>query len=344
MKRLLSIFLVIVLVVSAFPLSASAALDESELQEYLAELNWSEEELEDYLEFYFLSLEDFEAVQELRDFFGPVLTEENLQQLLDEYGLTIEELEDLLYEFGESLADYFFYEDLEYALFFYLDFEEIIWEDDDLLFGIFDEIGLTEEEFERLIDHLLALDYENPEFELRLMYLIDILETFEEFEDLDSAIDLSAEQIAELVAIFSELLYLFELEAKFFFIKDDEKNPVSFTQLMRMTTTNGYDLLIEFYNLQGEFLADIILTADLFGIDFITDTGSDLKEVVEREKEKEVKKEAQKNKTIKNETVKTEKGAKLPQTASNYLQNSLLGLLAVLAGGILFRKVRIRGI
>ncbi|MCT8137667.1 processed acidic surface protein [Anaerobacillus sp. CMMVII] len=330
MKRLLSLFLVFTLVFSALPISGFAAMNESDLEGYLTELNWTKEELEEYLDFYLLTLEDFESVEELRMFFGPILTDENLQQLLEEFNLTLEELEELLAEYGESLADYYFYNDLEYAIYFYLEYEGD-FEYEDIMFDIFNEIGLTEEELDRLFSHLLSLDIENPEFEAKLLIILERLEAFEAYVDLESATDLEAEQIAELAAIFTELLHLFELEAKFFFVKGDEKKPVSLVQLMKMQTSNGYDLLIEFYNLQGEFLADILLTAELFGVDLIVDTGSDLEKIVKKEKAKA------------KDPVKTEKGAKLPKTGTNNLQNSLLGLLAAFAGFIFFRKLRVRG-
>jgi processed acidic surface protein len=325
LKRVLSLFLVVVLLFSALPITVSAAIQERDLQDYLTELNWSKEELVEHL--FPIPLEEFESIEELRDFFGPVLTDENLAQLLEEFELTLDELIELLAEYGESLDDYYFYNDLEYAVFFYLNGDDEFFKD--IAFGIFEEIGLTDEEFEALIAHLEKLDFENEEFEAKLLFLLERLEAFEEFEDLDSPLELEAEQLAELAAIFKELLKLFELEAKFFFVKGDEKISVSFLDLLKMTSTNGYDLLIEFYNLEGEFLADILLTAELFGIDLITDTGSDLKEVVEKKKEKK--------------TVKTEKGAKLPKTASNYLQNSLLGLITAFAGIFFIRKIRIRG-
>lgn len=325
MKRLLSLVLSLALIFTLLPVSALAAVNQDELDRYLDELGWTQEELVDFLDYYGFTLEDFESVDELEA--SILLTEENLQYLLDEYGLTLEELEELLADFGIALDDYIFYWDLELDVDFYLNYDEE-FEFDYELFELFEAIGLTEEEFDRLIEHLLTLDWDNPEFEAKLDRIIDLLDQFEDFESAD---DLSAEQIAELAAIFTELLDLFELEAKFYLVKGNEKNPVALTTLLGMDTTDGYDLLIEFYNKQGEFLADIILSADLFGGEILDDLSDDLKEINDGLKEVEAS------------TPKTEKGAKLPQTASDYLQNSMFGFLIVLLGFLFIRKLNVRG-
>lgn len=348
MKRLLSLVLSFALIVTLLPVSALAAIDQGELDQHLSEeLGWTQEELVEFLDDYGFTLEDFDSVEEMRVLLGPVLTDENLQELLNEYGLSYEELVELLAEFGETLDDYKFFNELDWAIFFYLTVdEEFEFEFDfdidedfefeyDYEFFELAEIGLTEEEFYRLIEHLLTLDWDNPEFEAKLDRIIDLLNQFEDFESAD---DLSAEQIAELAAIFTELLDLFELDAKFYLVKGNEKNPVALTTLLRMDTTNGYDLLIEFYNKQGEFLADILLSAELFGGDLINETGKDLEKINEI-----VKEVNSPQKEVSTPAPKTEKGAKLPQTASDYLQNSMFGFLIVLLGFLFIRKLNVRG-
>ena len=79
-----------------------------------------------------------------------------------------------------------------------------------------------------------------------------------------------------------------------------------------METTNGADLLIEFYNRQGEFLADMIFTAVDFGSDLIKEKVDKVtKPLVHAEKKKPVKK-----------VTKTEHGGKLPNTAGCLLKAS----------------------
>ncbi|MDV2684488.1 processed acidic surface protein [Alkalihalophilus lindianensis] len=281
-----------------------------------------EEELESYVDFY------------LNDDWGTPITEENLQELLNEYGFANkEELESFLNEYGESIEDFEYIEDLDWTIYWYLyEYDDFDLYDD--LEGLFSEIGLTSDELKRLIDHFMSLDLENPNFLDRLEALNDRLMAIPDFE---SASELSAEEIAELLSIFDEMLDLFQLDVKYYLVKGDEKKSISFGTLMTMDSTNGYDLLIELYNKQGEFLADILLTADMFGSDLIKNTGGDLKEVEKAiaKPQAQPKKEVEKVATA---PVKTVKGGRLPDTATDYANNMLFGLGALLAGVILFRR------
>jgi processed acidic surface protein len=263
---------------------------------------------------------------------GTPITEENLQELLNEYGFANkEELESFLNKFGDSIEDYEYIEDLDWIIYWYMYGDEEFSLDFE---GLFSEIGLTSDELERLINHFMSLDLEDPAFLDRLVALNDRLMAIPDFE---SASELSAQEIAELLSIFNEMLDLFQLDVKYYLVKGDEKKSISIGTLMTMDTTNGYDLLIELYNKQGEFLADILLTADMFGSDLIKNTGGDLKEVEKAiaKPQAQPKKEMEKVVTA---PVKTVKGGRLPDTATDYANNMLFGLGALLAGVILFRR------
>lgn len=161
------------------------------------------------------------------------------------------------------------------------------------------------------------------------------------FENFETAEELTAEQIAEIFEIFNDMLDLFQVETKYYLAKDGEKKVISFNDLITMNTTNGYDLLIEIYNKQGEFLADVLLTADMFGSEIIQETGKDIKEAEKIVTENNQASEAPK---AEKSPVKTVKGAKLPTTASDYAVNTLAGLAFVAAGVFLFRRIRAKGI
>ncbi|RLL43902.1 processed acidic surface protein [Oceanobacillus piezotolerans] len=288
------------------------------------------EELHEYVDFY------------LNGWEGTPIDEDNLQQLLDDYGFESKEaLEQFLNENDDSIENYEYIEDLYLAVDFHLDDLDL-----DEIYGLFTEIGLTNEELEKLFAHLETLDYEDPAF---LDKLIELSERMMAFEDFETAGELSAEQIAELFDIFYDMLNLFEVETKYYLVKDGEKQTVSFETLMTMDTTKGYDLLIEIYNKQGEFLADILLTADMFGSDLIQETGKDIKQaeeiLTENQKASPALKAAEGAKEAKTAKppVKTVKGGELPATASDYAGNALVGLAFVLAGVFLFRRLRIKG-
>jgi processed acidic surface protein len=386
---IMSLLLVLGFVIS--PAFILAAPPSSDLQNYLNELGWTEAQLEEHLDFYDLSISDFDTVEEMIDFLGPILTEENLQELLaehgltleeaiellvlngeledgqsileaykflddldfdlffynleqiteenlqrllDDYGLTLDELHALLEENGDSLDNYEYIEDLEWAIDYYLYGSEVDFSD---IEGLFSEIGLTSEELERLFNHFMSLDFENEAFINKLDELSNRMMAFEDFEDPS---DLTAEQIAELLDIFTQLLNLFELDVKYYLVKDDEKKAVSLDALLTMTSSEGYGLLIELYNKQGEFLADLLFTADMLGSDLIKETGKDLKEteniIVKKDTQKDGQKDGQKP------VKKTEKGAKLPKTASNYATNAAAGLVLTLAGLILYRRFKVK--
>lgn len=281
------------------------------------------EELHEYVDFY------------LNGEAGTPIDEENLQLLLKDYGFVSKEaLEQFLNENDDTIENYDYIEDLEFAVDFYVNGDEYL----DEIYGLFKEIGLTDKELEKLFTHLETLDFEDPVF---LEKLIELSERMIAFEDFETAEELSAEQIAELFDIFSDLLDLFQLETKYYLVKDGEKQTVSFETLMTMDTTNGYDLLIELYNNQGGFLADILLTADMFGSDLIKETGQDIKQAEEIVTKNQRVSEG--TKTVK-QPVKTVKGGKLPKTASDYAGNAIAGFALVFVGFAMFRRFKAKGI
>ena len=69
--------------------------------------------------------------------------------------------------------------------------------------------------------------------------------------------------------------------------------------------------LSKLYNYNGDFLADMMISANLFGSELITDTINKVEKV---------------EKSITKPVKKTIKGGKLPNTAGHYVDNILGGL------------------
>ncbi len=275
------------------------------------------EELEESVDFYLTYQEDWTPI-----------TEANLALLLEDFGFASkEELEEFLNLFDDSIANYEFIEDLESSIMFYQ--EDWLFDMD--LEDVFAEFGLTEQELERLAQHFETLDYTNPEFEERLMELSERMMAIEEFSTVT---ELSAEQIAELLSIYDEFMEIFEMEAKYYFVKGDEKKEMSVQSLISLESTDGYDLLIELYNLQGDFLANILLTADMFGSDLIVDTGKELESSTPTVTPPPTKPTDNTNQTV--------KGGKLPKTAGSFVQNTAIGLGFIAFGALLFRRTRVK--
>ncbi|ANU22586.1 processed acidic surface protein [Planococcus donghaensis] len=314
-------------------LTEKLEMTRTELNELLYEygdLEYGEDVLDGV---YLIFIEDVEYFSEfyLDDYTGTPIDDENLQELMDNFGFASEqELEEFLQGYSDSLENYDFIEDLEESLLFYTEMDDY-----ELDFnGLFTELGLTEEEVERLIAHLETLNYEDPAFEEQLTQLSDRMMAMEDFETAD---ELTAEQIAEMMDIYSDMINLFELKTTYFFVKDGVKKPVSLATLMTLQSTEGADLLIEIYNLKDVFLADVLLTADMFGSDLIADTGKDLGAVETIISTPTV---TQKPTASTPSATKTVKGGKLPVTASNFVPTLLFGLALLLSGIILFRRLR----
>jgi processed acidic surface protein len=102
-------------------------------------------------------------------------------------------------------------------------------------------------------------------------------------------------------------------------------------------------LKVAFFSMDGQLLADLIVTGEMVDSGTVTETGEQINESAE-EVTKTVEQSAavKPQKSISNvkSEVKTVKGAKLPKTASDYLPNALLGLAVVLMGILILRKVR----
>ncbi|ANU13869.1 hypothetical protein B481_1147 [Planococcus halocryophilus Or1] len=308
-------------------------LTRTELNELLYEygdLEYGEDVLDGV---YLIFIEDVEYFSEfyLDDYTGTPIDALNLQELMDDFGFASEkELEDFLQGYSDSLENYDFIEELEDSLLFYTEMDDY-----ELDFnGLFTELGLTEEEVERLIAHLETLNYEDPAFEEQLTQLSDRMMAIGDFETAD---ELTAEQIAEMMDVYNDMINLFELKTTYFFVKDGVKKPVSLATLMTLQSTEGADLLIEIYNLKDVFLADVLLTADMFGSDLIVDTGKDLGAVETIISTPTV---IQKPTASAPSTTQTVKGGKLPVTASNFVPTLLFGLTLLLSGVVLFRRLK----
>ncbi|MGM1031129.1 MAG: processed acidic surface protein [Bacillota bacterium] len=325
---------------------AATKINQDELNAYLSEVRMTQEELEEYLSYYDLTLNELKSAEELRETLGPAVTPETLQNLLKQYEMTEAELTELLMEYGEleegdSIIDTFhFIYDIEDIIDLEMGYDEEEMEYDeeeisDLMDGLFTEIGLTDEELDRFMNHLLPI-VEDPSFESRLMAISDRMNQLEYFETID---ELSAEQVAELLSIYNDLQSLLQIQFKFALIQEGVTTNLSLEALFQLKELTNASLLVSIYDLNGNFLLDFTLTGEMIGSDLVKETGNDMKQSTEViSKVAEVKKE--KKKPAKPEH-KTEKGGVLPQTAGNYLFGALCGLVLMGIAFGLIRKARL---
>lgn len=394
MKRLLSIFIAASLVFGSMAFSVSAIEPaDQDFQQFLQEVDMTEQEFSTYLsDFHDYSIQDFDTVEELKDYLGPVLNDQNLQDLLEEFEITIEDLEELFAENDSSLSDYVFYDDLYYAVSDWLYVESLTPINDDSIeqllldyefasrdeleaflnkhddsienyeyiedldfavaeymfmdakddvINTLDSFGLSLAEANKLANHAMKVidNQEDPEqFFMQLEEISDRLMNFPEFE---SASELSAEDIAEMLSIWNDLLNLLDLKIEYSLVKDGKETAISFPALMEMTSTGGADLLIKIFSSDGEFLADMVVTKDMFGSDFLEETAQNLDNTNKAVQEAS---DAAEKIPAEKAHVKTVKGGKLPNTASNYLPNALTGLALIIAGSLLFRRMKAKGV
>ncbi|MDW4509121.1 MULTISPECIES: processed acidic surface protein [Priestia] len=376
MKKLGAILLSFLLFVGVFPTSSFAAAStfDADFNKYLKSVSQTrgfevtKDDVEYSLSLYDDSLENYDTIADLEDFLGEPIAADlhNVQDVYADFDLDKTSLNALLKENGQSLDDYVYLDDLYEDVGFYLEGDD--WYEDDesydeedasyddellseedlsgLLSFMQSELGLTSEELNRIEAHFTSLEDELSN-EATLNRLDQLGERLAAFEDFDTATELSADQIAELMSIYKEMLSIFHLDAKFALVQGGNERPLSLTDLINLEELKNASLKISLYTTDGKFLADMVITGDMFNSDIITDTGKEVEKSAEAvAKPAQAQKPAveKKQEPVKKQTngavQKTVKGGKLPETASNYATNTLIGLVLVAAGFVLFRKVR----
>ncbi|MGF9889107.1 processed acidic surface protein [Priestia megaterium] len=375
MKKLGAILLSFLLFVGVFPTSSFAAAStfDADFNKYLKLVSQTrgfevtKDDVEYSLSLYDDSLENYDTIADLEDFLGEPIAADlhNLQDVYADFELDKTSLNALLKENGQSLDDYVYVDDLYEDVGFYLEGDD--WYEDDesydeedasyddelseedlsgLLSFMQSELGLTSEELDRIEAHFTSLEDELSN-EATLNRLDQLGQRLAAFEDFDTATELSADQIAELMSIYKEMLSIFHLDAKFALVQGGNERPLSLTDLINLEELKNASLKISLYTTDGKFLADMVITGDMFNSDIITDTGKEVEKSAEAvAKPAQAQKPAveKKQEPVKKQTngavQKTVKGGKLPETASNYVTNTLIGLVLVAAGFVLFRKVR----
>ncbi|MCM2676002.1 processed acidic surface protein [Alkalicoccobacillus plakortidis] len=302
MKRFVSMFLVVALLVFSVPSVSFAAVSEEELESLLTEKNITREQLDSYLaDFFDFTVDDFDDYEYLYWFVWTVDGDDPdegipyIEHTLGNFGITYDELVSLLAENDKTINDFVFIEELDTYLFenYEWDWDEE-WPEEPYYEGFFTEFGFTYKELDNLFEHLFKIIEENPESVEKLSSLADRLEAFDGFE---SATELTAEEIAELFLIGTELIDVLKMNPEFFLAKPGEQKPISFTDLMKLTKIEGYDLLIVLYDLDGNKLADFIITSAMFNGKTINDAGGDIDEAGKVTEEKVENKTENENKT-----------------------------------------------
>lgn len=326
-KRMMPLLICAFLLVPAA--EAFAAPKQSELSGYLQEIGMTEKELDAYLQdTYDESLKDFESTEELRDFLGERLNQKRLASYLKSYGLSEKEAVALLVdngymENGQNILDVFMFEyELDDALF------SITYDEGSVeIKNPFQELGIDDQEWEALTAHLRKVREKNPNLEFELMEIGERLEAVADFETVK---ELKPKDIAQILSILHDLQQTLEVKTKYYLVKDGKKNEVSLTTLVSADVLKGASLLVEVYDLAGNFVLDALFTPDMIGSDLLHQTGTKVKQT----------KNAVTHEAKTHRVKKTVKGAKLPKTAYYYAEWSIFGFALMLGGFFLLRRVR----
>lgn len=308
--------MITLLIALQLPLSVFAQISNAEIEQYLTPIGWTTEDLETYLQDYFdMSITEFDTFEELKDWIGTPITAENRNHLLKQFNMTLEDLQVLLTEYGETPEDYYFVEDLEAAIHFYTEFDNEL----EQVTALFALLGITDDELDRLFLHLSTLDEETVEAQMNALEARILM-----MSDFSDVTELTQEQKQEFVHLFSDMLAAFKMTATFYLETNGQRESISLSNLLDRQNLNGKVLIIEFYDDAGNFLLDMRIDEDLFDIEFIEEVGDILTTVPQLAHQHPL-------------------GAKMPETASPYLENLLIGLCLSILAIVLYTRSRDKG-
>ncbi|RFB15159.1 processed acidic surface protein [Bacillus sp. HNG] len=307
MKKFLLVGVLFLFQLAYLSVDVFAEVTTEDLKKYTTETGLTEDDLEDYLAVYDLSLKDFENVNELVSYLGEPVNNETIQTLLTKHNLNEEELQHILGGFGESVEDYLFIKDLDTTVDFYLNHAEVLVEAERML----SEVGLTEDEIDGLFLHFLSLNDINLEEKMR-----SISSNLEQYFSYNNSEGLSSEQQKELLVMYDKMIEVFELQPRYYLLKDGAKEAIAYNKLLEMDTLDGAELLVELYRANDEYLLDLKLSEEMLATDFIIERGEKLLTVATLATEMSIKVQ----------------GNKLPITASPYSNLLLIGTLFLLLG------------
>ncbi|WP_366248683.1 processed acidic surface protein [Terribacillus aidingensis] len=312
------------------------------LQELAAEVGLTEKELADLFAANGLDLYSYGTMEELNEVIYNDINGVSLYFLLQEVELSQEEFDQLLADNGVKLEDFSSYEELldfVYEESGYYEFSrEDYWE---MLSSFLDLIGVGQDEFFRAYDHLESVVSNDPE--AFISGLEDIALRAEALGDFETSTELTEEQGKELLAIWNDLMNIFQMKAEFYLVDGNTKTPVTFEELLKVTDLENRILLVDLFDLQGNHLLNFTITGELFGSDLLTGAPAVEVPVQEKPSESEHKHEAPvlkekvtvtPTKTA-TETVK-EEGKRLPDTASPVGNILVAGAVLMAAGAVLY--------
>ncbi len=314
MKRSVFLFLAVLLLVSnVSPVFASSQINHEQLDQYLSSLDWTIGDLEEYLQFFNTSINDYDSVEQLISDLGTPINNENLNELLGTYNLSYNDLEVLLADYGESLDDYTFIEDLELDVQFLLKNSE----DFSIVNDFLSLFGLTDAEMKNLFDYFSE--------EANRAAIDPIMSSLEAISYMQGLEELSEDEQGTVFALWKEMLDLLQIDARFYLVKDDTMTPVDPVNISK-TTLEDQSLYLALHTLEGDVLATLVFSSEMLYTNLMYESLEQLAEVA----------------LLADEYHDLIFAARLPVTAGHFVRNILASLLIIVSGFAVLLAVRRR--
>ncbi|WP_400247778.1 processed acidic surface protein [Niallia sp. JL1B1071] len=308
MKKILpSLLLFLGVCMQATPVFASPS--DKEIDTLANKLGWTTDDLEEYLTFKGLNVDDFDNIHLLEKQLGTPITPTNLEELLVQNSMTREELDILLAGFHEKVEDFWFLEDLEVAIDFYKNHEEKMLRLEEFL----ENIGFDDTEKQQFYGHL---NKQNPT--LLAAKVEEWKEQLNQFQEMDQESGISNKDNEALNHFWQDFFTTTAMKPVLIGIDDNGKRKeLALSDLFnkQMDTT----VAIELYDKNDTLIGDAIVSTDMVSSVEAVDKMVELTEVTEG--------------------LATLYAAQLPNTASPLPVILCIGYILLLVGVFLtFRK------
>jgi processed acidic surface protein len=299
----------------------------------------TKERLEEALAVYETRLDSFEKVEDVKDYMGEVIKADlsNLSQIYYAYRIDQNTLFTLLEKNGKSIDDYIYVYDLvEVAG--GADTEIPIM-DEAMLTEFLAMLDVTDAELNKIEAYMASMEsyFSDPAF---FEAFTSWTERISLLKELDGVVELSQEQVDQVVSYFNELFSLIKLKPVISFILDGQETIMSFDQLAQLedfdyTTT---DLKVTIYGTDGTLLADFNVTSEF--VDYLSGIYGEIPEKLEDVvNQDDTSSPATQTKNQKPSAPRTIRGGKLPKTATNNIPGVILGGLLAITGILMYKKV-----
>lgn len=308
MKKILpSLLLFLGVCMQATPAFASPS--EKEIETLASKLGWTTDDLEEYLTFKGLNVNDFDNIHLLEKQLGTPITPTNLEELLIQNSMTKEELDILLAGYHETVENFWFLEDLEVAIDFYKNHEEKMLQLEEFL----ENIGFDDTEKQQFYGHL---NKQSPT--LLAAKVVEWKENLNRFQEIDQESEISDKENAALTHFRQDFFTTTAMKPVLISIDDNGKRKeLALSDLFnkQMDTT----VAIELYDTNNTLIGDAIVSPDMVSSVDAVDKMVELTEVTKG--------------------LATLYAAQLPNTASPLPVILCIGYMLVLIGVLLtFRK------